>query len=204
MSLRSAESQRESGAAMVPNPAGWGASTLLFGIPAAGCAAAYYLLRPWLERRGWPALTSYVGSLSIPLVLMFVSALIAYGAIERNPLTWSAFSARMRFPRLRGKDALIALGLFVATAAGYALFSLASTALLHHGIPPLPANRSIMDDPNASFSWALFDRAAGGRLHGQWPIALLFFAAYFFNVAGEIGRASCKGKSGDRGVRGVR
>src|SRR5262245_66127023 len=113
MSLRSAESQRESGAAMVPNPAGWGASTLLFGIPAAGCAAAYYLLRPWLERIGWPALTAYIGSLSIPLVLMFISALIAY-RVEGNPFTWSAFSERMRFPRLRGKDVLIGLGLFTA------------------------------------------------------------------------------------------
>ena len=165
-------------------PAGWGASLLLFGIPAAGCAAAYYVLRPWLEHSGVSAITSYVGSLSIPLALMFVAALVAY-RLEGNPLTWSAFSARMRFPRPRRKDALIGLALFVATAAGYALFSLAASWLIHHGIIPLPANRSIMDDPNAEFSWALFDRAAGGRLHGQWGIALLFLAAYFFNIAGE-------------------
>jgi membrane protease YdiL (CAAX protease family) len=172
------------GPARALKPAGWGESLVLFGVPAAGLAAAYYLLRPWLERNGVPAITAFVGSLSIPLVLMFASALIAY-RLEGHPLTWSAFSERMRFPKPRGKDVLIGLGLFAATVAGYALFSIAATALVKHGILPLPANRSIMDDPNTGFSWALFDRAAGGRLHGQWPIALLFLVAYFFNVAGE-------------------
>jgi membrane protease YdiL (CAAX protease family) len=165
--------------------AGWMTSILLFGIPAGGVALFYYGLRPWLESQGFSPLTSYLAALCVPLALMFAAALIAYHRVEKRPLTWAAFSERMRFPKLRGRDVLLGLAIFLAGGIGMYFFSMAATVLIQKGIIILPSNLPLLDNPNINMSLDVLKNAADGQIHGQWSIAILYLVVYFFNIAGE-------------------
>lgn len=166
-------------------PAAWGASAVLFGVPAAAICLAFYGFRPWLEAAGYSELTSYLAALCVPMALLFAAALIAYHRVEDRPLSWAAFAARMRFPQLKVRDGLWGVGLFVVGLVVYGLLSQLSLALVRSGWLPLPDHLPLLADPLAPFSIDVLDRAAGGQIKGQWSIAILFAVTFFFNIAGE-------------------
>ncbi len=166
-------------------PAGWLASLLLFGIPAAATFFAFHLFRPWLEQQGYSGLTSYLASLTVPLALMFAAALIAYHKVEGRPLTRPAFSERMRYPALRARDLLFGVGLFVGGSLGLFLFTQIELALIRAGIIPLPGQLPILANPLTVPTISSLNQAAGGQIHGQWQIVLLYVVMLFFNIAGE-------------------
>ena len=180
-----AELPTETSAPSALKPANWKTSLLLFYIPAAVVVLSYYVLLPWFESLGLSQITSYMTALCIPMALMFASALVAYHKVEGNPLTWKAFSERMRFPKLRWQDPLIGLGIFLVAGTGYFLLSQVETSLVRSGILPVPANLPIFDNPTADITNAVLNQAAGGQIHGQWPILVLYLVVYFFNIAGE-------------------
>ena len=77
-------------------------SILLFGIPGAILAASLWWMRPALTQAGVPDFISYTFSLSLVNVGLLVAAIVGY-VREGNPLTWSAFSQRMRLTHLTGR-----------------------------------------------------------------------------------------------------
>lgn len=166
-------------------PAGWTASLLLFGIPAAVTFFSFHVFRPWLQGQGYPELTSYLASLVVPLALMFAAALVAYNKVEGRPLTWAAFSERMRYPRLRVRDVLIGIGLFVLGSVGLFAFTQLEVALIRSGILPVPAKFPLFANPLVSLTPAMIVQATGGQIHGQWQIVLLYGVTFFFNMVGE-------------------
>jgi membrane protease YdiL (CAAX protease family) len=89
-------------------------SILLFGIPGAILAASLWWMRPALTQAGVPDFISYTFSLTIVNVGLLVAAVVGY-VREGNPLTWSAFSQRMRLAHLTGR-------IWLWTIAGTLLF----------------------------------------------------------------------------------
>lgn len=165
-------------------PLGWWPSLPYFGLPALLLVVAYYGFRPWLQSQGSSELLSYFAALCLPLALMFSAALVFYKYVEGQPLTRTAFSARMRYPRLRVSDLLWGVGMAVAGLAVGGLFSLAGSWLIRAGLP-LPANLPLLDNPSKSMSLETLNQAAGGLLRGQWWLLVLYLVTYFFNIAGE-------------------
>jgi membrane protease YdiL (CAAX protease family) len=183
MSLSNA--QEKTSAAPALRPAGWLDSLLLFGIPAAGTFFAFHVFRPWLETQGYPELISYLASLTVPLALIFTAALVAYHKVEGRPLTWAAFAQRMRFPRLRVRDVLIGIGLFVIGSVGLFAFTQVEVALIRSGSLPVPAKFPLFANPLVTLTAPMVAQAAGGQIHGQWQIVLLYAVMFFFNMTGE-------------------
>jgi membrane protease YdiL (CAAX protease family) len=160
-------------------------SLFYFAVPAAGTFVSYHLLRPWLERLGYDSLTSYLAALCIPVALLFAAALVSYHTVENQPLTWPAFSKRMRFPRLRMKDWGASLLIFLVGMLGYGVISRGLLVLIETGWVPLPGSLPVLADPRAVFSIDALNQSAGGMIHGRWDIAALFLVTFFFNIAGE-------------------
>lgn len=160
-------------------------SSLLFFVPALAMALSFHLGRPALEALGVPAFKSFLAALTVPLSLMFAAALVAYNKVEGRPLNWAAFSERMRFPRLRIKDILLAVGLFLLASTAYAMFNQIGLALIQAGLIPIPNGLPALVDPRVSFDLAALDRLAGGSLAGRWDLAALFIFMFIFNMVGE-------------------
>jgi membrane protease YdiL (CAAX protease family) len=166
-------------------PLGLAGSLILFGLPAAITFISFYGLRPRLESLGWDPLTSFLVSLGIPLALMFFAALIAYHKVEARPLTWQAFAERMRYPRLRWRDVLWGLVIFLIGGMGIGLLSGLVLVLIQKGWMPIPSHLPGIADPRVVFTPAALAQWAGGTIHGRWDIALLYLTVFFFNIAGE-------------------
>jgi len=160
-------------------------SSLMFFVPALGMALSFHLGRPALEALGVPPFKSFLAALTVPLSLMFAAALVAYNKVEGRPLNWAAFSERMRFPRLRIKDILLAVGLFLVASTAYAMFNQIGVALIQAGLIPIPDGLPALVDPRVSFDLAALDRLAGGSLAGRWDLAALFIFMFIFNMVGE-------------------
>lgn len=171
--------------AIALKPLGWWPSLPYFGIPALILAAASYWFRPWLQSLGASELVSYFVALCVPMALMFFTALVFYKYVEGQPLTRAAFSARMRYPRLRVSDVLWGVGIAVAGVVLSGLFSQVSSWLISVGFIPLPAGLPLLDNPTNAISPELLNQAAGGLLRGQWWLLVLHLVTYFFNVVGE-------------------
>lgn len=166
-------------------PMGWIQSLLYFGIPTVVLFLFFYGFRPWLEQQGYSPLESYFASLCVPLALMFAAALISYHAGENRPLDWQEFCSRMRYPRLKGKDLLWGLVIFIVGMIGYGAVAQVSLHLITAGVIPLPKDLPVLANPLASASLDVFDQAAGGEIKGQWALVGLALVTYFFNIVGE-------------------
>jgi membrane protease YdiL (CAAX protease family) len=166
-------------------PLGWGASLALFSLPAVIVFFAFHLFRPWLESTGYNPFTSYLAALCVPLALLFAAALIAYHRMEGRPLTWVAFSERMRLPRLSWQDVFWGVAIFFVSGIGYGLISRLVLALIGAGWISLPAGLPGWVDPRAVITLETLAETAGGLIRGRWDIAALYLVTFFFNIAGE-------------------
>jgi membrane protease YdiL (CAAX protease family) len=160
-------------------------SLLLFGIPAAVMIVGLTVGIPLLEGLGLDPIVSFLTAFTVPMALMFTAALVGYHKVEGRPLSRAAFAARMRFPRLRLKDLLWGILVFVVGVAGAALLSQAARGLIDGGWISLPDNLPLLLDPRSTISGAALDEAAGGTLRGRWDIVILYLVFLFFNIAGE-------------------
>ena len=89
-------------------PMGWLESLLLFGIPAAVLAFNLLWLWPTLTSAGVARPVAYAFCLSLVNAGLLAAAVTGY-IMEGNPLTWPAFSRRMRLARMTGRIWLWAL-----------------------------------------------------------------------------------------------
>jgi membrane protease YdiL (CAAX protease family) len=158
---------------------------ILFAVPALVVTLSFHFGRPALQALGESPFKSFQAALAVPMALLFAAALVAYHKIEDRPLTWDAFRARMRLPRLTLKAALQGVGLFLLASLGYSLFTQLGILLIETGLVPVPANIPAMIDPRASFDLAALKSFAGGSLRGQWELVLLVAVTFFFNIVGE-------------------
>ena len=166
-------------------PIGWFKSLLYFGIPTITMLIFFYGFRLWLERQGYSPLVSYLAAVCVPLSLLFAAAMIGYHRVEGHPLTWKAFSARMRYPRLKAKDFLWGFGIFFLGLVSYGILSQISLGLIRAGVIPMPDNLPALVDPRINMSLETLSQAAGGQIRGQWSLVLLALVTYFFNIVGE-------------------
>jgi len=167
-------------------PLGGAASLALFGLPAAITFVAFHAFRPWLESLGYDPFTSFLAALGVPLALLFAAALVAYHKIEGHPLTWQAFAERMRLPRLRWRDVLWGLAIFVIGGMSLGLLSGLVLMLIQEGWMPIPGHLPALADPRvAMVTPEILAQSAGGVIRGRWDIAVLYLVVFFFNIAGE-------------------
>jgi membrane protease YdiL (CAAX protease family) len=89
-------------------PMGLWESLVLFGIPAVALALSLLWLWPALIAAGISRPGSYVFSISLVNTGLIAAALAGY-LLEGNPLTWSAFSRRLRLTQMTGRVWLWAL-----------------------------------------------------------------------------------------------
>jgi membrane protease YdiL (CAAX protease family) len=167
------------------HPISFGLSVLSTFAIAAITFASIHLFMPWLASQGYSPLDSMLAAHLVPMALLFTAALVAYHKVERNPLTWNAFSARCRYPRLRFRDVLWGLGLFAIASLGYGIVSQIGNLLIAQGILPVPQSIPGLMDPRVAKTLALYDQMAGGTIRGNWGVAALYFVMLFFNIAGE-------------------
>jgi membrane protease YdiL (CAAX protease family) len=165
-------------------PGGVADSLIFFGLPAAILFISFHAFRPWLESLGYDSLTSFLAALGLPLALLFFAALVAY-KMEGHPMTWQSFAERMRLPRLRRRDVLWGLGIFLVGGTGMGLLSGLILPLIQRGWMPLPSYLPGIADPRVAFTPEMLANSAGGIIHGRWDIAVLYLLVFFFNVAGE-------------------
>jgi membrane protease YdiL (CAAX protease family) len=156
-------------------------SAILFGILALAMAASIYLFMPWLASLGIPDYKCFLAAHIVPMALLFGAALVGLYRIERYPVTWGSLAERFRFPRLRFKDVLWALAIYVALMLGYGVTSQFGAALVAGGVMPIPAGLSTWMDPRIP----MVQQVAGGAFRGNPEIVLLWFVMLFFNIAGE-------------------
>jgi len=160
-------------------------SLCLFGLPALVMAISFYFFRPWLQSLGISEFKSFLTAHIVPTALLFTAALVALYRLENYPQTWKSLSERFRFPRLRAKDWLWALVIFIALMAGYGLASQLGRVLVMSGWLPVPAGVPALIDPRAALTLSGLDQMAGGAIRGNWEIVVLYFVMLFFNIAGE-------------------
>jgi len=68
-------------------PMGFGLSLLYFGIPALIFVLGFWVLMPALIRAGWLSYYAYIAGIGLPLVLMFIAAIL-YLQVEGISLSW--------------------------------------------------------------------------------------------------------------------
>ena len=95
-------------------------SLLYFGIPSLIATLGIYVGIPTLDRVGVPLFPNFMLFTAGPLVLMLVSAFVAY-RLEGNPMSWAGVKERFRLKPLRGKDWLWTVGLVTVYVGGYIL-----------------------------------------------------------------------------------
>jgi membrane protease YdiL (CAAX protease family) len=158
---------------------------LYFGLPALLFRLFLYNGTPALIGLGLPPFEAHVVGFTVPSAILLALALGFYRR-DGYPLSWGAFTARLRLFAMTGRDWLWALGGLVVTFLSIGALSFTSLVLLA-AIPALapPDFFPPWLRPGTGFDAALFARFVGAPLEGNWRVAVLFVALLFFNVLGE-------------------
>jgi hypothetical protein len=164
-------------------PIGLSLSLLNFGFPALALAAGFYLLMPLLIKRGMLPYYAYSLGLGLPLLVMLVTALVAYRLVG-NPLEWSALMIRFRYHPLSLRDLLIVAGIFAAEMVLYLLMTRLTGWLIGQGYLPLPANLPAFVNPQTVWTQETINAATGG-LRGNWFLFFFSLVLLVINVVGE-------------------
>jgi len=157
-------------------------SLLMFGIPAALFAVAFYVLMPWLIRSGMNGYYASLLSLGIPLVLLGVAGVIGFKL--EGGRGFKHMLARFRFKPIKGRQWLTIAIIFAAEMALFIGLQFANNALISGGIIPIPANLPEIADPLAGGGIAMIDRMVGG-LKGNWAALFITAGVLAVNVVGE-------------------
>lgn len=158
-------------------------SILFFGIPSLIATLGIYVGIPALDRLGLPMIANFYLMTGIPMMLMFLAALIAYRR-EGRLLTWAGIKERFRFKPIRGKEWLWTLGLAVVYIGGY--FLLLPTARWLASFPLFEPPQFIPSivDPRVVES-GIPTEMLGIPLKGAWWVVGVHAVVLFFNIFGE-------------------
>lgn len=158
-------------------------SLLLFGIPSLVATLGIYWAIPTFDKAGLPLLVNFFLFTAGPMVLMLLSALIAY-RLEGRPFKWEEIKSRFRIKPIRGREWFWTLGLAVVLIGGY--LTLLPTARWLASFPafaPPPFIPPIVDPRVASAG--IPTELLGVQLEGRWWIVGLYFLVLCFNIYGE-------------------
>ncbi|NDJ36844.1 MAG: CPBP family intramembrane metalloprotease [Chloroflexi bacterium] len=109
----------------------------LFILPGLLMIAGVHGLMPALHRSGVSAANSYLIAYAVPLSLILMGAVAAYG-FTGQPWQWAAFRDRYRLGPLTGRDWLWILAALVAEAIAALSFGWLEGRVLETGIIPYP------------------------------------------------------------------
>jgi membrane protease YdiL (CAAX protease family) len=166
-------------------PLGFLPSLLYFFLPAILMVICFYGLMPVLKKAGLSELYAYLISMSLPLLLLGIAALIAF-RVEGHPMTWEALKVRFRLKPMTGKDCLWLAICFGIGVGGHALVSKFSTWLITTNMIPLPNNLpSFLDVRGSVADISLWEQAAGGSLRGNWTMLFAMLITLVINILGE-------------------
>ncbi len=166
-------------------PLSFGASLILFAVPTVVIFFAFQVGLPMMEAAGLSQLQGFIVVMTVPMALLFTAAIVGYAKVEGRPLTWAAFSERMRFPRLTWKTLGRALLVFFVSAVAASIFGAITLRLIEAGLIPLPKDLPLLLDPFAKIDLAALDTLAGGSIAGRWDLVVGYAVAVFFNIVGE-------------------
>jgi membrane protease YdiL (CAAX protease family) len=165
-------------------PMGFGVSLLYFGIPALIFVLGFWVLMPALIGVGWLPYYAYIAAIGLPLVLMFIAAIL-HLQVEGMPLSWSHLKSRYRIEPLDRAQWLWIVGVVVICGIlGTALMSQLSGVLIENGLIPIPESLPAFLRPLSSDALQAYDAAVGGLANNWWPF-LALFVVLFFNIFGE-------------------
>lgn len=157
---------------------------LLFFVPGALFFVSFHAGMPWLVRAGMQETLAYLLSLGVPLVVMFVAALLAL-RVEGWPLTWASMRERYRFRPMARADWVWAAVATVVSVLLYGGVAQWSAWLIEQGFIPVPAGLPAIIDPQYAGGPEGILRSSGGSLAGRWDLVAVYFVVLFFNIAGE-------------------
>lgn len=159
-----------------------GPAALFFAVPSLAVTIAYYWGIPAMVKLGLTEFAAYMVATMVPLAGCLVAAVVAH-RLEGRPLTWAAFSDRLRLQRMTRKDWLWALGGFLFTLIGFAMMDVAGI-LVSRGLISLPASLPSALNPLMRTA-ADYRELMGPGAVGNWNLVALVLAVLFFNVIGE-------------------
>ena len=164
-------------------PMSWLESILWFGFWCLVLMISTYVFMPRLSSNYFSDFEKFFLAMTIPLVLMFITAIMIYW--QENGHSLKGIGARYRIKKICLKDIAWGIGAFIAAMLGMGLFSLLGTQMISAGLIPIPKNLPLLLDPSAVFNNASLNQAVGGQIVGNWQVLLLYFIMFFFNIAGE-------------------
>jgi membrane protease YdiL (CAAX protease family) len=164
-----------------PKPLSWPKAALLFASTSALIVVAVYLGIPALQSAGFTFLQAYLVCFYTPFVGIFVISILAY-RLEGNEWSWQAFAKRYRLRRMDRSTWLWTVMLVLI--GGLAAWGLSFTGRWLAGMPLFapPDYFPAEINPTKEMVAGVF---MDTPLAGQWWIVPVYFAGWFFNIAGE-------------------
>ena len=161
-------------------PMGFLESLIVFAIPALIFAYTFYELQPWLLTTGMNQYYAYILSFSIPLLLMGISAVIAF-SFEGGT---TSMMKRFNFKPITSRQWVIIVIVFTIQIVVFILLNIVNQQLILQNIIPLPQNIPDIAHPKLINGLQLIDEAVGG-LKGNWSVLIFTGIALLINVVGE-------------------
>lgn len=164
-------------------PMNWWESILWFGFWAVVLIISTYLFMPSLTDSGLSDFEKFFLVMTIPLALMFITAIVVYW--RESNFFLKGILMRFRMMKFTKNDLIWGIGTFIAAMLGMGIFSVLGTEIISAGIIPIPKNLPLLLDPNAVINEESLNRLVGGQIAGNWKVLILYFIMLFFNIAGE-------------------
>ena len=158
-------------------------SLLFFAIPSVIFSFFIYYVMQKLHQNGINDFVNFMVSMTTPLALMLVAAIIAY-KVEGNAFNWSAFSKRFRLKKMTRKDWIYTVALLIVMIIIYGTLSFTSKWLIQFQLFSPPEFLLPSVDPRLEQN-LLVNSFMGIPLKGQWWIAVVYFIFLLFNIFGE-------------------
>jgi membrane protease YdiL (CAAX protease family) len=171
----------ESATSQAANPLPLWQTAFFFGLPTLLLVLSVYCLTPRLRKWGVSPYVSLDVAFLVPFALLFCGSLVAYG-MAGHAWTWAKFKDRFRLRRMDGDDWLWTMGLFAFALASYFPLKAVTSRFIAEGIIPLPDSLPTILDPRVTLSVEVL---MGGRVQGNWSLALVNLIALLFNTVGE-------------------
>jgi membrane protease YdiL (CAAX protease family) len=158
-------------------------SVLFFAIPSVIFSFFIYYVMQKLHQNGINDFVNFVVSMTTPLALMLVAAIIAY-KVEGNSFNWRSFSKRFRLKKMTRKDWIYTVALLMVMIIIYGTLSFTSKWLIQFQLFSPPEFLLPSVDPRLEQN-LLVDSFMGIPLKGQWWVAVVYFIFLLFNIFGE-------------------
>jgi len=158
-------------------------SLLFFAIPSVIFSFFIYYVMQKLHQNGINDFVNFMVSMTTPLALMLVAAIIAY-KVEGNAFNWTSFSKRFRLKKMTRKDWIYTVALLIVMIIIYGTLSFTSKWLIQFQLFSPPEFLLPSVDPRLEQN-LLVNSFMGIPLKGQWWIAVVYFIFLLFNIFGE-------------------